>query len=640
MTARSRPAVLVGVLAAAGGLTLALVPGGTLLPRVVATLATVAVGLAAVLLAADRLFGDDESSVTLPTPETRPAYSVPGTELRELLTAVGLVGRRRLADAAVESDEPTPRERLRASLQCLGEDVLSRVEGLPRAAANERLRRGDWTDDPAAGAFFAGDLCPPLSRWAYLPGRGGELPIVERACHAVTALADRADGGTPRPDARLDPPAATGGDTDWPPDDLPRERTTGRTRLVVAAVLLASAVGTVLGYPGTVLTATLGVSLAGAAKVWSPVVELTVSRSLDATTPAPGEAVTVTVTVENVGTTTLPDVRLIDGVPTGLTVADGHPRFTTALRPGRARTVSYTVRAVPGRHTFDPATVVVGDIAGATETVTTVGAADGPTELHCGFGKQEEESVERRSQVTLDAGQQVADASGSGVEFDTLREYRPGDPPARIDWHHRAKTGDLATVELREPRLARVAVVVDTRPAAYVAASPGGVPAPRHAAVAADAVVGRLLAEGVPVGLATTAGDCWRPPRAGDEQRAALRTLLAGGDAVPWRPVTASATGEDVASSLAARFDPDVQVLFVSPMCDDESVNLARRLELAGNDTTVVSPDCTDAATVEGVYGRLVRRQRLSTLRSHGIPVTDWDPAEELGEVCSRVPLV
>ncbi|MFC6975406.1 DUF58 domain-containing protein [Halomicroarcula sp. GCM10025709] len=638
MTERERRIVLLGVLAAACGIALVLVPGlgDAVLPRVAAVLLTVAVGVGAVVVAVGELFSADDPETTLPTPETRPDYRRPGSELATILSAVGLVGRRRLTDDTVRGEEPTARERLHAALHELAVGVLSRVDGTPAGVAAERLQRGDWTDDAAAAAFFTGDLCPPLSRWAYLPGRQPDLPIVERAHHAVTALADLSGEPVPDPSARFEPPTAQR-DDDWPPADPPETRATGRTRRVVVGTLLASGVGVVFGYPGTVLTATLGVALAGAARVWTPTVDLRVTRSLSTTTPAPGETVTVTVTIENTGPTTLPDIRVVDGVPTGLTVDDDSPRSTTALRPGRATTVSYSVTAVEGHHTFAPTAVVVGDVAGATETLVPVAATDGPTTLRCGFTEAGDETHTPRSQVTRDSGQRVADASGAGVEFDTLREYRPGDPPTRIDWHHRAKTGDLATVDFREPRRPRVVIVLDTRPEAYVAPTAGGIPGPRRGAVAAAEIGTGLLADGVPVGLTTTTGGCWISPQAGAKQRTTIRTELAGEDAVPWRPPSTADDVDEIARRVGARLDPDVQVVFVSPLCDDGGVTLARRLELDGHTVSVVSPDCTDPTTVEGAYGRLARRGRLSTLRSHGIPVTDRTPAAGSMEVGGRV---
>ncbi|MDS0260729.1 DUF58 domain-containing protein [Haloarcula sp. S1CR25-12] len=623
-----RRLVALGLLAGLGGFLVVAVPalGAALVPTAAAVVLTIGVGVVAVWLAVRQLADADEP-FALPTPESRPGYRAVGGELADLFAEMGLAGRRQ-----VESEELTARERLRATLRELAVDVLGRTDGWDAETARERLADGTWTDDEAAAAFFAEGYAPPVSRLAYLPVGRPDLPFARRGRRVVAALADRVGGPVPDTEAAERPTVPT--DSYWPTGEFPRERSTGLTAAVVAGALAISAVGVVFGRPGVVLTAALGIALVGAARAWSPEPTVALDRSLSTAT---GDEVTVTVTVRNTGERTLPDIRLVDGVPAGLSVVEGSPRVTTALRPGKATTASYTVEAVAGRHTFEPGVVVVSDPIGAAETVATVEAADGPTVLDCGFGRPATGSEPPRRQQTVQPGRRLGDASGAGVEFDTLREYRPGDPPARIDWTHRAKTGELATVEFREPRLSKVAVLVDARPAAYVAA-PGGVPAPRHAARAAFTVAGGLLAEGVPVGVGTIpVGGHWTPVGAGPDQRARLREALAGDDAVPWLPPDSSPSVAETVAALTARLDPDVQVLFVSPVADEDSVTLARTLDAAGHSVTVVSPDSTTPESVSGAYGRLRRSQRLSALRGAGIPVTDWDPGEGIVGVSHRV---
>ncbi|MBX0286432.1 DUF58 domain-containing protein [Halomicroarcula sp. F28] len=627
-----RRVVAVGLLAGAGGILLIAVPGlaGAAVPTIAAVVLTVAVGLVAVGLAVRALLADGEPR-DLPTPERRPTYRSAGAAFDGLLDDVGLAGRRKL-----DADEETGRERLRAVLEGVAVDALGRTDGWDPETARQQLSDGTWTDDVAAAAFFTEGYRPPVPRRAYLPWGRPDLPFARRGRHVVAALSARVGGPVPDPEERPER-AVTPIDDYWPSGEFPRRRSTGLTAAITAGALAVSAVGVGFGEPAVVLTAALGIALVGVARVWSPTADVALTRSLSTERASPGDAVTVTVTVRNTGDRTLPDIRLVDGVPPGLTVVEGSPRVATALRPGKATTAEYTVEAVDGRHTFEPGVVVVGDPVGATETVTTVEGADGPTELVCGFGPPTTATEPPRPQVTVNPGQQVGTESGSGVEFDALREYRTGDPPARIDWHHRAKTGELATVEFREPRLSKVAVVVDTRPAAYVA-KPGGVPAPRYGAVAAFTLASGLLAEGVPVGVGTVPpGEGWTPIGTGPAQREAVREVLAGDETVPWLAPANGATASDAVRALTARLEPDVQVLFVSPLCDDESAAIARRLDAAGHSVTVVSPDCTDAETVAGAFGRLDRWRRLSTLRGAGVPVTDWDPADGIEGVVRRV---
>jgi len=642
---RRRLPTIVGLLAiSAGGLLLALPElGGGLLPRVVATLLTVGVGVVAVVLAAGQLFDSDEPEIRLPTPERRPRYRVPGTAFAELLDRSSIVGRRTVDDTD-EWDgarERTPRERIYASLHELAVDVLGRTDGDRPGAAADRLADGNWTDDEAAAAFFADGLRPPLPRRASLPFVRPELPIVTRARHAVVELVERQGADAPTPDSRLVPAETT--DTEdatgeyWPTDGLSRTRSTGRAKRVSVAVLLASAGGVVMGVPGAVLTATFGVALAGAARIWEPTGDIELTRTLEPQTPTPETTVEVTVTVRNVGETTIPDLRLLDGVPAGLSVCSGSPRTTTALRPGTERSFTYTLTAVPGTHTFESPIAVLGDFAGARETVRTVAVTDGHESLTCGFERRGGDGSAPHQRATPLPGQQEAGVTGSGVEFDSVRAYRPGDPASRIDWHHRAKTGDLATVEFREPRQPRIAVVVDARRAAYVAAASGDIPAPRYGAAAAYTIADRLLDDGIPVGVGTVGGgDRWLLPTTGERHRETIRTCLASEAAVPWTPPVASTESADAADDLTARLGPDVQVVVVSPLCDDDGVTLVRRLAGAGRSVSVVSPDCTAPSTVAGACAHLARENRLSRLREHDIPVRNWNPETPFREVQAR----
>lgn len=624
MTDRRRVTVGVGLLAALGGLVLLVAPavGERAVPALGAVAVIILIGVVGLGLAVRQVFAIDTARFVLPTPETRPGYRQPGSEVTDLLASVSLVGRRKL-DAA----EDTPRERLRARLHALAVDVLGDTDGWPPATAAERLADGTWTDDGQAGAFFAEELDPPIPRFASF--RDIELPVVRRARRVLTVLADRYGETVPTElAATANPATIPATDPYWPTGPFPRVESTGVVNALTAAILGVSAVGVWFGRPGAVLATTLGLSVLGAARLWSPPATVSLSRSLSTDSPAAGDRVTVTVTVRNTGETTLPDIRLVDGVPPGLTVVDGSPRFTTALRPGKARTFTYTVAAVPGKHRFKPGLVAVGDGLGTTETITTVEAEEAPTELDCGFDRLATTTDAPRPTVTVDPGQHVGDATGSGVEFDAVREYRPGDPPASIDWHHWAKTGVLSTVEFCEPRRSRVVIVVDTRRDAYVTADDDGIPAPRHGAEMGSLLASQLLTEGVPVGLATTSPSAgWLPPATGSKHRVTLQEQFATADTIPWVAPDENPDVADVVAGLTARLDPGVQVVFVSPCCDDAAIEIARGLDVEGHSVTVSSPDCTGAETVAGIYGRLTRRQRLATLRAAAIPVRDWQPA-------------
>lgn len=199
------------------------------------------------------------------------------------------------------------------------------------------------------------------------------------------------------------------------------------------------------------------------------ITQLEATRSIQPRAPEPGEPVTVALTVQNTGDDTLPDVRVIDGVPAELAVTNGAPRGAKPLPPGESLTVEYTVVAKRGEFTFDPATVRLRSIAGGDSRTTELSVA-GESILPCANSVQEPPL----DNATLPrAGTLPTDSGGSGLEFYATRQYRPGDPMNRVDWRHYAKTGQFVTIQYREEQAARTVLVVDARGVGRVTPAPG-----------------------------------------------------------------------------------------------------------------------------------------------------------------------
>ena len=455
-------------------------------------------------------------------------------------------------------------------------------------------------------------------------------------------------------------------------------RTTDRWRGVVALALFAGAVGIVARRPLALLSAVVAVAFAIYPRVSpTPPVALDLERAVEETA-SPGDAVEVTVTLRNVGDRTLPDVRIVDGVPPMLSVSSGNARHAAVLRPGAATTFSYEVAAAAGRHQFDPATVLVRDASGATEVETTVGTE---TEIDC---TEAVPDAPLRRQTDARVGPVATDDGGSGVEFYRTREYRPGDPMSRVDWNRLARTGELTTVDFREERAASVVVCLDARRVAYRARDdePHAV---AYGAAAAESLCSALLGTRQRVGLAAVGREfCWRSPGTGSDHAARVREMLAahptlsaippGEDGTapsansptdaradgsaradggtlrdaertsPERTTARSERDEDQRNSdagadpdaaaqvteLRKRLAADAQVVWVSPLVDEFAVRTALELEASGTAVTVVSPDPTDDATVGGRLARVERENRIVALRRSGVSVVDWDPDDPL----------
>ncbi|AFK21088.1 DUF58 domain-containing protein (plasmid) [Haloferax mediterranei ATCC 33500] len=658
MSRTHRSILVFGLLSSFVGILLIVSPtlgGAVTLSGVVRTAPIALTGVLAVVLAAVYLFGEIRSmsvsedgqqteSSELPSPENRPRYEHPGTAFARRLEAIEWTDRR--------AEDPEARLALRAELRQMAITVLSRTERWTRTDIETRLDEGRWTENPHAAAFFADDVVPSLSLRQRLRSlRSTEPPFTRRARHAVAELATRFDEGDVTPalsDAARtslnDPPTVTTRRY-WPSDTTEdsRESTTDRTRGVTAAALAAGGLGIVTLHPALLLLALFGITVSGYTRIVpSPTETVSITRTVSDAEPNPEKPVEVTVSIQNTSDATIADLRLIDGVPAGLTVTEGSPRFTTALRPGKEATFTYTVEAVHGVHAFDPALLITRDVSGVRKRETLHRSS--PTTITCHPSECSMPEVGLRQQTTVHPGQSRSAIKGSGVEFHSVREYRPGDPLSRIDWKRKAKTGEFTTIDFREPHLENVLLVIDARAEAYL--EPAGEcdePIVQRSVTAGHALASQLLSDSIPVGIAALSPrSCWLLPSAGDVHRRRIRETLSGDDAFAWNAPEGEFDATEAVRELYQRVRPDTQIIFISPLCDDEATAVVRRLDAYGYAVSVISPDPTAPESATSTldcgtaYASLTRRLRLSDLRGVDIPVVDWNPSEPFAEVMHR----
>ncbi|ELZ30945.1 hypothetical protein C474_10801 [Halogeometricum pallidum JCM 14848] len=406
-------------------------------------------------------------------------------------------------------------------------------------------------------------------------------------------------------------------------------RRTRRWRGVVAVALFAAAVGLLAKDPVVLLLGAVGAGYAAYPWLTSPpTVDLDLTRTVDPHDAEAGTDVDVTVRVRNTGSSTLTDLRVVDGVPPMLTVSGGTPRHAAFLRPGATTEFSYAVRAEHGRHQFDPATAIARDAAGAHEVETTVQT---DTAIECAATVPE---VPLRQQTMRAGGSVVTDEGGAGTEFHQTREYRSGDPLSRIDWRRRAKTGELTTIEFREERLASVVLCLDARPSAYRATDEDEPHAVACGREGMAQVLTALADTRNPVGVAAVGRQpCWLPPRTGSDHLAEARRRMGSHPAFSTVPPAPDADwgADGQLEQLRRRLDPGTQVVLFSPLADEAVTAFALELERGGTAVTVVSPDPTTTATRGGRLATVERDDRIRRLRSAEVRVVDWDPAEPLG---------
>ena len=637
-------ALVVGVVGVALGITAAVGVNVVASPpeRPVVTVAAAGLALGGVVVGARRVRATVDQADP-PVVEWRGGVTVPGASLDgDIGRAVhGAFEERAAARAAVV-------ERLREA----GASVLAVVERVPVERASERVDAGEWPGDDSfdrLGDEETGQVTVDRVRTAV----GSRSSVDRLASRAVTALADATPGltlptdGADRDASPVERGAPTDGDGSTAGDRAtgdegespdragPVDRHTGRWTGVVGAAMLAVGVGVFAtlgdGGPSLVVASVAVVGAVGyAVAATAPDVSLAVERRVDTDRPEPGEEVDVTVTVENTGDSWLADLRVVDGVPTGLRVVDGSPRYATALRPGETVRFSYVVEATRGEHTFDPVRAIARDPSGATESERRVDVT-GATGVECTPDLDARGEVPVFAQAAQRTGRVRTDTAGEGVEFHSVREYRQGDPLSRVDWNRVATAGEFATLQFHEERAATVVVVVDARRPAYVTDDPAGPAVPERQLEAADRLASSLLSAGDSVGLAAFSPEwCWLEPRGGDTQRARIQRHLATHPAFgPERP-TDPFYGRPPLRRLREELPGHAQLVVCSPLCDDYAVELLREFHARGSPVTVVSPDPTTGASAGQRLAAVERAVRISRLRRSGVRVVDWKSDEPL----------
>jgi uncharacterized repeat protein (TIGR01451 family) len=429
-----------------------------------------------------------------------------------------------------------------------------------------------------------------------------------------------------------------------------------RYRGLAAATVLLVAVGVGTGTPTLLLAGIVPLAFVvqGALSTLQPLDgRVRVEREVRPETPLPGQPVEVTLTVTNAGESVLPDLRVRDGVPEELAVRDGSPSAGAALRSGESVTARYTLTANRGRYAFRPVRMRAGSVSG-TVVAETTREADGPDAFEC---RIDADDVPLRRRTTAFSGSLATDTGGAGVEFHATRDYRAGDPVSRINWRRYAKTGELSTVEYREQRAARVAVLVDGRDPTHVAAGPSLPTGATLCAYAATLAVRVLGDEGHHVGVGafgpadpiTGRRPAWVPPGSDGfaAHAAAVCNAAATGDdegvtassatATPRATATATPDGGRDAElhRLLGHLHPSTQVILCTPALDDWAASTVETIRTHGHETTVLSPSVAPGS-VGGRVLALERAVRLDRMRGVGATVVDWDRDERLPVALAR----
>lgn len=394
-------------------------------------------------------------------------------------------------------------------------------------------------------------------------------------------------------------------------------------RGLLAATLGVAAVGAAVSRPDVVLLSAIPLCLLAAGSLASPPTpELSITRSLSSQRPGLGDRVTVTLTVENEGPT-LSDCCIEDTLPPNIESVDTS-HISVRLPAGETATLEYTVVARRGTHEFGDVTVTA---RGLTDETTVSVSADGA--FRC---RPEGKPLSLRAQVSRQVGSEAGETGGSGIEFHSVREYRPSDPQRRIDWRRFARTRELTTVEFREERLETVHLLVDARPICAVRGAPAEPSALGYCADAAERLAAALGARGTDVGLGLYPDNpAAVPPGSGRSHRQRVRHLLDGHEAFPWgdggtavsKPPISDGGG-DAGMVLPEDVGRGARVVMLSPCFDDSPAEFVETVRGRGGDIGLVAPD-VGGETPGAIVERALRADRIERLAALGVPVVDWD---------------
>lgn len=524
------------------------------------------------------------------------------------------------------------KQRTRAGLRETAIEVLARYGDLSDAEARRQVETGRWTDDEVAAAYLAEDDRQP---WALselrrrLAGTSGRSVAIERTVDAIVKTAGLDDETADIDEGDRQPIPDLSDRTDALEMAINTTTQTGHWYGMSLVAVVGIAVGILLQSASILLVALLGIGFLAYAKS-SPdrSVRLSIERTFD-TDPDPGDSVEVTVMVKNEGDRLLPDLRVIDGVPPALVVEDPPARLGTVLRPGGTATFRYRVTAQRGSHQFQPAIAVTRTRSAGVESVTTIETDDTIT---CHLALQPTPApVPLRRHTSQFVGSVATTSGGEGIEFYATREYRPGDPQNRIDWHRRARTGTFATLEFMEERAVSVVLVIDALPSAYVAHGPGETHALDRSVAAASAIFPRLLDDGHRVGIATFGPQpCYLEPGTGSDQRVRGRRVLSTAPALASEPVERIRDPISWKRRLRRRLPVDAQLIVCSPCWRRLTTRTIHQFDAHDYPVSVVSPDPTATRTPAQRLMAVRRSINLAMLRDEGIPLVDWSPNESL----------
>jgi uncharacterized protein (DUF58 family) len=330
-------------------------------------------------------------------------------------------------------------------------------------------------------------------------------------------------------------------------------------------------------------------------------------------------------------------ISIVDWLPEGATLTEGENQFLGPLAAGQSVQIAYRARLPRGRHSFAHAQVTSWPrwgLANYTDVISeesVVVVEPRVTPLGA--------IAIRPRRTRAFAGTVKANLGGQGLDFFGCRSYVAGDDIRRINWRAYARQDTLVINEYELERLADVSVVLDARLRAHYRL--GAETTFDHAVRAAGSLASHFLSFGNIVGLLVYGNIVqWVFPGVGKTQE---RRIL---DSLSTAYAAEKEVFEDLRNIPTRLFPAQSQLVFVSPLVDDDDVEVISLLRDRGYSILLVCPhasswearqmDAGPAAQLASRIQRLRHSLFLSSLARTGTRVVNWDVEEPLTVAIER----
>ncbi len=363
-----------------------------------------------------------------------------------------------------------------------------------------------------------------------------------------------------------------------------------------------------------------------------------ISRTVSRYRMMEGEEIEVTVHIHSAfGQAGQHFISVIDQLPRGAQLVDGENQFLGPFVQGQSAQFTYRVELPRGKHVFSQCTITGWSRWGLASRVESV-AYESIVIAHPKIDPIGAITIRPRRTRAF-AGPVKANQGGQGLDFFGCRSYVPGDDIRRVNWRAFARQDTLIVNEYELERLADVNIIVDARLQAHCQLDTQTTF--DYSLRAAGSLASHFLRIGNIVGLLVY-GDIvhWVFPGVGKRQE---RKIL---DALACSYAADKEVFEDLRNVPTRLFPAQSQLVFVSPLIDEDDVEVVALLIDQGYSIILVCPHATSWEKEQIGSGSSAQlATRISTLRRSlfldslvrtGTRIVNWDISEPLARAVER----